>query len=186
MRFGRAAWAMAGIVACQPVTSRPAYQPVPQAASTEVRLPAREATRLLAEALRQDSIPASRVFLRDAWLETSWFDPANGERIRHRPIGRNVVLVRAWADPTQPGSSKITVETVYRPAADPSLPERELDLQVPRDHPVAIKVRSALQGLVKQYGGPPAQVAPPAASPGTAPDAGQPPGDEQPDGAGVE
>jgi hypothetical protein len=65
-------------------------------------------------------------------------------------------MVRAWADPTQPGSSRLTVETVYRPLADPSLPEREFDRQVPRDHPVATKVRSALQDLVKRYGGPPA------------------------------
>ena len=50
----------------------------------------------------------------------------------------------------------MTVETVYRPLADPSLPERELDRQVPRDHPVAVKVRTALQEMVKKYGGPPA------------------------------
>jgi hypothetical protein len=51
------------------------------------------------------------------------------------------------------------VETIYRPVADPSVPDRELDRQVPRDHPVAIKVRAALQNLVKQYGGPPAPAA---------------------------
>jgi hypothetical protein len=36
---------------------------------------------------------------------------------------------------------------------------------VPREHPVAIKVRAALEDLVKRYGGPPAPVAPPAAGP---------------------
>ena len=105
-------------------------------------------------------MPVRRVEARDAWLETSWFDAASGARVRHRPIGDRVVQVRAWADPTRPGSSKVTVETVYRPVADPSLAERELDRQVPREHPVAVKVRAALQDLVKRFGGPPAPVAP--------------------------
>ena len=120
-----------------------------------MRLPPREAAQRLAEALQSDSVPATRIVLRDAWFETRWFDPATGRPTRHRPVGSDVVRLRAWADPTQPGSSKLTVETVYRPVADPSLPERDLDRQVSRDHPVAIKVRAALQDLVKRYGGPP-------------------------------
>jgi hypothetical protein len=156
------------LMGCQPTSSRPPFPPVPEAASTEIRLSPGDATRLLAEALREDSIPPKRVELHDTWLESSWFDPATGHDVKHRPIGLNVVRVRAWADPTRPGSSKVTVETVYRPVADPSLPQRDLDRQVPRDHPVAIKVRATLQDLVKRYGGPPP---PPAA-------AGQPPAEE--------
>jgi hypothetical protein len=168
-------WAAAlGLLACRPGTSRPSFQPVPEAATIEVRLPPREATRLLADALRADSIPTKRVDLRDNWLETGWFDPATGRRTGHRPIGRSVVLVRAWSDPTHPGNSLMTVETVYRPVADPSLPERELDRQVPRDHPVAIKIRAALQDLVKRYGGPP-----PPSEPAAAPQI-EPGADEQP------
>jgi hypothetical protein len=150
------ALAAAGVfLACRPATTRPPFPPVPEAASSEIRLSPSEATRLLAEALRADSIPASRVELRDTWLETTWFDAASGRRTRHRPVGPNIVRVRAWADPTHPGNCKVFVETVYRPLADPSLPQRELDRQVPRDHPVAIKIRAALQELVKRYGGPP-------------------------------
>ena len=73
--------------------------------------------------------------------------------------------VRAWADPTHPGSCKVVVETVYRPLADPSVPPRELDRQVPRSHPVAIKVRATLQELVKRYGGPPPTTERPGATP---------------------
>jgi hypothetical protein len=176
MRWGRQAsvgiaWALA---ACQPATTRPPFPPVPEAAITEMRLPAGEATRLLAEAFQADSMPLRRVVLRDFWLETSWFDAPSGRRTSRRPLGVNTVRVRAWADPTHPGSSKVTVETIYRPLADPSLPERELDRQVPRDHPVAIKVRAALQDLVKRYGGPPAPVARPAGGP----EDEQVPGDE--------
>ena len=85
MRPGRmVAGVFAGLTACQPGTSRPPFPPVPQAAITEVRLSAREATRLLADALRADSIPANRVDLRDTWLETGWFDPASGQPSRRR------------------------------------------------------------------------------------------------------
>jgi hypothetical protein len=172
---------VAALAGCQPATTRPPFPPAPEAAITEVRLPAGEATRLLAEAFQADSMPMRRVVLRDGWLETSWFDAPSSRRTSRRPLGVNTVRVRAWADPTHPGSSKVTVETIYHPLADPSLPERELDRQVPRDHPVAIKVRAAIEDLVKRYGGPPAPVAPPAAGPedGQAPEV--PPGDESPE-----
>jgi hypothetical protein len=65
------------------------------------------------------------------------------------------VRVRAWADPARPGSSQLTVETLYRPLLDPSLPERELEREVARDHPVAIKVEAALRKLVERFGGAP-------------------------------
>jgi hypothetical protein len=55
----------------------------------------------------------------------------------------------------------LTVETLYRPLADPSLPERELERQVPRTHPTAVKVEGVLAALIKRHGGPP----PPAAKP---------------------
>ena len=174
--------AMAGVAAaalgvgCQPVTTRPPFPPVPEAASTEIRLSPSEATRLLAEALKADSVPPARVELRDTWLETGWFLASTGQPVRHRATGPDVVRVRAWADPTHPGNCKVVVETVYRPLADPSLPQRELDRQVPRNHPVAIKVRAALQDLVKRYGGPP----PPSENAGPTPEPGNAPDSEQP------
>jgi hypothetical protein len=54
------------------------------------------------------------------------------------------------------------VETLYRPIADPSLPERELERQVPADHPAAKKVQAALGRLVERYGAPPPPVREPA------------------------
>lgn len=181
MRYRAAVWLIgAGLMACQPLTTRPPYPPVPEAATTEVRLVPREATRLLAAALQRDSIPTSRVELRDAWLETSWFDTATGRRTSHRRVGPGVVRVHAWSDPTRPGFSKITLETTYRPVADPSLPERSLEHQVPRDHPVAVKMRAALADLVKQYGGPPAPTAQPRATPEADEEVGVPPADEEP------
>jgi hypothetical protein len=143
-------------VACRPNTTRPAFPPQPEAAGTEVRLSVREATRRFAEALQADSLPVRKVELRDGYLETPWFDAASKRPTRGSPIGSKVVRVRAWADPARPGSSQLTVETVYRPLADPSLPERELEQEVAPDHPVALKMVALLKEMVQRYGGPPA------------------------------
>jgi hypothetical protein len=156
---------LTGLTACQPDTTRPAIVPLPEAATTEVRLPVQEATRLLAEALRADSIPALRVRLRDGYIESRWFEAATGRPTNKRPLGLGIVRIRAWADPARPGDSQLRVETLYRPLADPSLPERELERQVPPNHPIAIKIRSTLQDLVKRYGGPPSPEAKQPAAP---------------------
>jgi hypothetical protein len=147
---------LTGLLACHPGTTRPSFAPLPEAEIVEVRLLPSEATRHLAELLGADSIPARRVILQDGYIETQWFDSSTGLPSRRRPLGTRTVRVRAWADPGRPGFTLLTAETVYRPLADPSLPPRELEREVPKDHPVAAKVRAALQNLVKTYGGPPA------------------------------
>lgn len=142
-------------VACRPDTTRPLIQPYPEAASTEIRLLPQEAIRRLAEAMTADSIPLARVRLRDGYIESRWFDTATGLPTRRRPLGTGVVRIRAWADPARPGNSLLTVETLYRPLADPSLPERELERQVPRTHPTAAKMEAELAALLERWGGPP-------------------------------
>jgi hypothetical protein len=143
-----------GAVACQPNTTRPSFTPLPEAAGTEVRLPVPEATRRLAEALKADSIPARTIRPRDGYVETPWFESRSGRVVRGA-VGPGIVRVRAWADPARPGSSQLTVETLYRPLVDPSLPDRELEREVARDHPVAVKVVATLKELVDRYGGAP-------------------------------
>jgi hypothetical protein len=151
--------------ACQPATTRPPFTPFPEAAGQELRLPVPEATRRLAEALRADTIPVRRIELRDGYLETPWFDAATGRPTHRRPIGPGVVRIRAWADPARPGNTQLTVETLYRPLVDPSLPERELEREVARGHRVARKVEAALRRLAQRYGAPapPPTQPPPAA-----------------------
>ncbi len=149
------------IPACRPNTTRPAVTPYPEAAGVEIRLRPIEATRRLAEALQADSLTPTTVRLRDGYLETRWLDSATGKPTARRPIGTGVIKLRAWADPGRPGNSILRVETLYRPLADPSLPERELEQQVPVTHPTAVKVEQVLAALLKRHGGPP----PPAAEP---------------------
>jgi hypothetical protein len=145
-----------GALGCQPNTTRPSFTPLPEAAGTEVRLSVPEATRRLAEALRADSIPTRKVQLRDGYIETAWFRVGSKRVVQERgAVGPGVVRVRAWADPARPGSSQLSVETLYRPLLDPSLPDRELEREVARDHPVAIKVVAVLRRLVERYGGAP-------------------------------
>lgn len=156
-------------VGCQPNTTRPEFGPLPDAAGIEVRLPIREAARRLGEALRAGSVPVRKVMLRDGYLESGWFNSRTGKPSRGRPLGQGTVRVRAWVDPARPGSSQLTVETSYRPVVDPSLPQRELERQVPRNHPVAVKVEAVLRQLVERFGGtPPPQPEPPKARPDTA------------------
>jgi hypothetical protein len=155
---------LTAVLACDPNTTRPGLVPLPEAAGTEVRLPPREATRNLAEALRADSVPIRRVAIRDGYMESGWFDTRSRRpAAANRAIGVGVVQVRAWADPARPGSSQLVVETTYRAMVDPSLPQRELELQVPANHPVAADVEGVLRRLVERYGGPPAAPAPTAA-----------------------
>jgi hypothetical protein len=175
--FRAVTWVMVAlaIAACQPNTTRPPFVPLPEAAGTEVRLPMKEATTDLAEALRKDSIPIGKVVPRDGYLESPWFNSKTKRPVKgHRPLGLDIVRVRAWADPARPGSSQVSVETSYRVLADPSLPERELDRQVPVNHPIAIKVEEVLKQLVQRYGGPP-----PPAAPAAQPAPAEPETDEQ-------
>jgi len=161
----RLVWLTVGAAACQPATTRPPFPPLPEAAGSEIRLSVPMATRRLAEALKADSIPTRKVQLRDGYIETPWFEARSGRPIgQRRAIGPGVVRIRAWADPARPGSSQLTVETLYRPRVDPSLPYRELEREVSRDHPVAKRVEAALQRLVERFGTPPP---PPAQQPET-------------------
>jgi hypothetical protein len=145
--------------ACQPMTARPYFPPVTGAPQAEIRLDAKNATTALADVLRSDSLPVTTVVVRDGYLETAWFQVGTREVAHGRRLGLDIVQVRAWADPTRLGYSRLTVETVYRPLADASLSPRDLDRQVPPDHPVAVRVTEIMTELVKLYSpeGAPAQ-----------------------------
>ena len=147
-----AALAAVAAAGCQPATSRPDFTPGPRAADAELELPREEATTRLAGALLQADIPVTHVRPRDGYLETPWFD-TTGHLITGRALGSDAVRVRAWVDPAQPGHSLVKVETVYRPAADPSRPERDLEREVPDSNPVARRLRSALRDLATAVGG---------------------------------
>ncbi len=140
-------------LACNPNSARPPQlEPIPGAIHSEIDLQPALATQELADQLLVDSIPITVVQIRDAYLETPWFDAASGVATDRRPLGPDVVRVRAWIDPGKPNHSHLRVEVVYRPLADPSAPSRELDQQVPPDHPVAIRVERSVETLLDRFG----------------------------------
>jgi cell division septation protein DedD len=144
----RAALALAAaLAACAPGTRRPPFTPLPESRSGALEVTIPDATRRLAEALRAAGMPVTRVELRDGYVETAWFDTATAQPTSRRPLGAGIVRVRGWVDPSEYGYSQMTVEAVYRPAADPSLAPRELERAVPYDHPTRGKLRDVLASM---------------------------------------
>ena len=142
---GSGLWALGfGLVlaACYPTTTRPAFLPEPTAPVAEVELAIPEATRAAGRRARRrlHSGAAHRAEGRLAGKRLVRRDDAAADP--RRRLGPDVVKVRVWVDPSRPNHSNITVETVYRPFADPSRPDRELEQQVPANHRVGSEDRS--------------------------------------------
>jgi len=135
------------LAACSPATRRPAFAPMPEARRGELELDVPAATDSLAKVLIAAGIPVSRVAPRDGYLETPWFDTATGRPASGRPLGPGRVRVRAWVTPSRYRYSELTVETVFRPFADPSAAPRDLEESVAYAHPVRQRVRTALASL---------------------------------------
>jgi len=150
------AWWSAGLAAlaaaCLLSTSRPGFEPLLGVQTAEVRLGPAAATQRLGEALREDSIPVTRLEPRDGYVQTPWFEVATGQPTRRSPLGPEVVRVRGWVNPGRYGHSDLQVEVAYRALRDPSVPGRELERPVPADHPVRIRVQAALDTLARRFG----------------------------------
>jgi hypothetical protein len=117
-----------------------------------VELPIPDATRALAETLARDSISLATVKEDDGYIDSGWLDASTLERTSKRPLGRDVVRVRAWVSPAKQFWSELVVEATYRPFADPSRPERELDVPLPADHPLQRRIVGTLRKLIEEYG----------------------------------
>jgi hypothetical protein len=155
------------------MTTRPPFQPFPTTPEHVIELDVAAATRTLAEELRADTIPVTIVEPRDGWLSTQWFRSADGAPIDGRPLGEDAVLVRAWIGPRRAGECRVRVEAVWRPWADPSLSDRQLERPLPTGHPVAVRVERVVTRLLSRY-------APPEEAPGAA-GASRPPTPSTPD-----
>lgn len=148
------------VAGCNPYTTRPHFAPFPTTGEVVLELPVASATRTVAEALIADTIPVERVEPRDGWLRTGWFRPADGTPVAGEPLGEDAVLVRAWVDPRRPDESRVRIEGVWRPWADPSLGPRALERPLPATHPVTLRLTRVLATLSGRYA--PPDLAPPA------------------------
>jgi hypothetical protein len=137
---------------CRATTARPYYEPIPSASVAEVELSIPEATRALAEAMAKDSIALSIIKEPDGFIDSGWLDGKTLEHTGARPLGTDVVRVRAWINPAKQFWSELVVEATFRAMADPSRPERELDLPLPDDHPLQRRLAGVIRSMVEKYG----------------------------------
>ncbi len=147
-------WLLVTVLGCAATTSRPYYPPLPTAALAEIELEIPEATRALAEAMAKDSIALSKIREADGFIDSGWLDARTLEHTGARPLGNDVVRVRAWINPAKQFWSELQVEATYRVMADPSRPERELDVPLPDDHPLQRKLAGVIRKLIEKYGDP--------------------------------
>jgi hypothetical protein len=148
---------LAAAAACTPVTTRPDFFPFPEAPISILDARPERVTRELAALVPAESLRIERVNARDGYLETAWYDAKTGRSYagaRDLPHLASAVKIRCWADPYVPGQTRLTVEAVYRPRFDPSRPERDLEVMVPKDHP-GTEIAARLIENVKQKVGVP-------------------------------
>jgi hypothetical protein len=150
------------LFACDPNTTRPRVVPFPEDATTEVRAKIPVATERLLAALAADSVPIKFSSTRDGYVETPWLDAGTLRATDARPIGSDIVRIRGWVNPGKEGFSVIIVEGAYRQMADPSLPERELERPLPKDHPTQVRIDSLVARIPTNRAG---TVAPPVHAP---------------------
>ncbi len=148
----RPALCLLTLTGCRATTARPYYPPIPSASVAEVELSIPEATRALAETMARDSITLSLIKEPDGFIDSGWLDAKTLERTGARPLGADVVRVRAWINPAKQFWSELVVEATFRAMADPSRPERELDLPLPSDHPLQRRLAGVIRSMVEKYG----------------------------------
>ncbi len=148
---------------CDPNTTRPRVVPFPEDAQTEVRAKTPAATERLLAALAADSVPIRFSSTRDGYVETPWLSAETLTATDARPIGADIVRIRGWVNPGKEGFSIIILEGAYRTLADPSMPERELERPLPKDHPVQVRIDSLVARIPTGRSGtvPPRPITPP-------------------------
>jgi hypothetical protein len=140
------AGALLALAACAR-NGQPGFAPMPEARRGQIELDPQEATKKLAEAMTAAGLPVTDVATREGFVSTAWFDASDLKATGAGRVGPSTVRIRAWVMPWRYGWSEITMEAVYRPVADPSLPERELERSVPYNHPARGRIRDIMQQM---------------------------------------
>lgn len=155
-RVPRFAFPIAVLAACSPVTTRPAFQPLPEALVTTLNAPPARVSAAAATWLAGEGLTIAHTSPQDGYVETAWYDTRT--KATHRGAGdvpdlAATVKLRCWADPDVPGHTRLTVEPVYRPRYDPSRVERDLEIAVPESHDGHKIAQRLLDALKQKYGG---------------------------------
>ena len=134
---------------CRAGGVRPFYNPFPEARSDTVLATPDAVIRALKELVLAEGIQLGRASEVEGYLESKWFDTA--DRSSMDDPGTNTstrVRLRFWVDTFRDGQSVVIGEVVRRRVIDPSLPERELEILVDREHPadaLAVRIMAELQ-----------------------------------------
>ena len=136
-RIPRSAFAL-WLAACTPATTRPSFAPVPEALHAVINARPPDVTQTAAQLLRADTIGVHFMSARDAFLETDEF--------------AGTYRLRLWADPDVPGKARVTIEAVFRPAADPSRTARDLERASSPGSPGQLRAERLLAALKDKLG----------------------------------
>jgi hypothetical protein len=119
MRITRVLPLTALLLSCRATTARPYFTPLPSATVAEVELNIPAATRALSETMAKDSIALKTIKENDGYIDSGWLDAKTLEHTGARPLGTDVVRVRAWVNPAKLGSSELVLEGTYLAMEDP-------------------------------------------------------------------
>ncbi len=132
--------------ACTPATTRPSFVPYPDALHAIINARPAQVTDEAKTWLAAQGPTVQHVSPIDGFLETGWYDATDSSAAPLR------VKIRVWADPDVPGKSRVTVEAVYRPIADPSRTERDLEVAAPKDSAGQRLAQRLLKALKEKLG----------------------------------
>lgn len=142
------------LLACTPVTTRPAFFPSPRAPAAIVHATAAEVVPEAVGWLESQGLRPEQASPADGYVETEWFNVRTRQSTRGSDPRDllHTIKIRCWADPYVPGKSQLTVEAVYRPLLDPSRPERDLEVIVPEDAEGSRLAQQLIDAMKEKFG----------------------------------
>lgn len=143
------------LLACAPGTTRPPFRPYPEALTAVVNAVPARVTAEIAAWLAAEGLQVQWASPQDGYVETAWFDTRTRQSFtgsRDLPDLDTTVKIRCWSDPYIPGTTRLTVEAVYRPLYDPSRYLRDLEVPVPVGHDGHRLTERLLEALREKFG----------------------------------
>ena len=86
--------------------------------------------------MNHEGIDIRWIRIREGYVETRWFHATTMQTGGGNSLNtREIIRMRFWTDLVAEHESVLVGEAVYRRVVDPSLPPRQREAHVPRDHP---------------------------------------------------
>ena len=145
--------AVAACAACGAVNERPYLNPLPNAVVDTVHSLAAALITEIETLVIAEGMEIQRSSPREGYLETKWYDTEAGRTGGGRTRDpHSVVRLRFFASPIGEELTELTAEAVMRHTLDPSLPERENERMVSRDHPGDALLNRVLTAVEEHFG----------------------------------